>query len=81
MLINKTMKGVDPLPQTRVQLLSAAVVVTPYFLLTENLSGITLTPQKVLLLLTVGIVHTGLAYVLFLGQIPFLPASSASSCP
>ena len=50
----------------------------PYILLTEAISSLELTAKTVLLLLIVGIVHTGIAYVLYFGSIGKLSAQKAA---
>ena len=77
-LINKKMTPMDPLQQTSVQLLSAAVTVTPYVLLTAPGAGMTVTAASAMLVLFVGVVHTGFAYVLYFGQLRRLSAQTAA---
>ena len=48
----------------------------PYLLLTNGFSGIAFTPASLLLLLAVGILHTGLAYALYFGSMERLPLQS-----
>ena len=66
-IMNKKISGVDAYRKTTVQLLSAGTVMIPYLLLTGG-SGGGFSPAAVALLITVGIVHTGVAYVLFFGS-------------
>ncbi len=67
-IINKKIRGVDAYRKTTVQMLSAGMVMVPYLLLTGGFSTEGLTPAAVILLLAVGIVHTGIAYVLYFGS-------------
>lgn len=64
-LMNRKLGNVAAYDRTVVQLGAAAVVVLPYVLLTDGfgLGGLDLTGW--LLLITVGIVHTGLAYAMY----------------
>ena len=67
-ILNNKIRGVDPWQKTSVQLLSAGLVMVPYLLLTGGFGGEGFTPASVLLLLVVGVVHTGIAYVLYFGS-------------
>ena len=49
-------------------LLSAGLVMVPYLILTDGFSTGSFTPASVILILVVGIVHTGIAYVLYFGS-------------
>ena len=73
-LLNKRAGETPPVKRTMVQMAAAAVVLLPYVLLTEDLSALAPTPVGVGLLLVVGIIHTGLAYMLYFGSIGNLPA-------
>ena len=68
-IMNKKIRGIDAYRKTTVQMLSAGAVMIPYLLLTNGFSADSLTPEAVFLLLAVGIVHTGIAYVLYFGSI------------
>ena len=72
----KKIQGVDAYQRTTVQLLAAGIVMVPYLLLTDGFSGIAFTPASLLLLLAVGILHTGLAYALYFGSMERLPLQS-----
>jgi len=73
---NKKTQGVAAYQRTTVQLLAAGIVMLPYLLLTDGFSGMFFTPSTLLLLLVVGIVHTGLAYALYFGSMEGLPVQS-----
>jgi len=75
-LMNKKVQGVDAFEKTIVQLLSAALVMVPYLLITEDFSAIQLDLRTILLVLVVGIVHTGIAYVLYFGSMEGLKAQT-----
>ncbi|MCF0150705.1 MAG: EamA family transporter [Firmicutes bacterium] len=68
-MINKRMDQADPYEKTLVQLASAAVVMIPYLLLTEDLSAVSFDPKGWALLLLLGIFHTGFTYSLYFGCI------------
>ena len=67
-IINNTITGVDAYRKTMIQLASAAAIMIPYILLTEDLSQLVFSRAAVLMLLLVGIVHTGMAYAMYFGS-------------
>jgi len=73
--INKLCGGA-PYARTFVQLASAALVLLPYNLLTGGFSGLNPGLGGGIMLLLVGIVHTGFAYYLYFGSTDSLPAQS-----
>jgi len=77
-LLNKHMKDIPSYDMTVVQLFSASVTILPYTLLTEDISLEAFSPKAVVMLLIVGAVHTGLAYVLYFGSVKALPAQTAA---
>ncbi len=77
-LINKKMPPLSAYEKTVCQLSAAAVVVLPYTLMTGEWSEVTVTPVSVILLLTIGILHTGIAYALFFGSMERLPAQTVA---
>lgn len=62
--------------QTIVQLVASAVVLIPYLLLTENFTTLSINAGSLLLIGVLGIVHTGIAYMLFFGSMDELPAQT-----
>lgn len=77
-IMNKKITGVEAFQKTKIQLLSAGIVMIPYLLLTGGFSVGGITAPTVILLLTVGLVHTGIAYVLYFGSFDGLKAQSAA---
>lgn len=77
-IINKTLAGIGTYEKTIVQLLSAAVVIVPYFLLTEDLSALSFSASALVFVVIVGIVHTGIAYMLYFGSMDGLPAQAVA---
>lgn len=75
-LMNKKVQGIDAFEKTIVQLLSAALVMVPYLLLTEDFSAIRLETRTIWMVLVVGIVHTGIAYVMYFGSMEGLKAQT-----
>lgn len=77
-LLNKRITGLDPTQKTLFQFAVSALVLLPYVLLTELPLAAAPTPPAWLLLLLVGVVHTGLAYLLYFGAITRLPAQTVA---
>ena len=77
-LMNKQLGDVPAYDRTIVQLGSSAAVLLPYVLLTEDMGALTFTPGTIVLLLVVGIVHTGIAYALYFGSLMQLKSQTAA---
>lgn len=68
-MMNKKLKAISAYDKTIIQLGSAAIVLLPYTLLTENYSEIVFSPQTVIIITVMGIIHTGISYTLYFGSI------------
>lgn len=77
-LLNKRLRGLDTLETTFCQLLTAALVMLPYVLLGGHLEGCAPGPLGLALLLVVGVLHTGVVYILFFSAIGRLPAQTSA---
>ena len=77
-IVNRTLRDISAEDRTILQFAAAALVMLPYVLLTEDVRALRFTPQVTLLLLVVGVVHTGLAYVLYFGSIADVSAQTAA---
>lgn len=77
-LLNKKLTDISAYDRTVIQLGAAAVVLLPYVLLTENWSAVTLEPLTIILLLAVGVVHTGAAYAMYFGSMRELSAQTVA---
>lgn len=75
-VINKFIKNISAYDKTILQLASAAIVVTPYVFLTEDVSALTFAPLALVMLAVVGIIHTGIAYFLYFGSMDNLKAQT-----
>lgn len=75
-LLNKKIRDISPYDKTMMQLATASIVLLPYTFLTENLSVMILTPQTLLMLAVVGILHTGISYTLYFGSMKYLEAQT-----
>lgn len=64
-IMNKFVKGLTGIETTLVQLSFASLVLLPYILLTQKIQIFELDQKSMIYLVTMGIVHTGLAYLLY----------------
>lgn len=77
-IMNKRIAGIDAYQKTTIQLFSAGLVMIPYMLLKGGFGSEGFSMNTVILLLIVGIVHTGIAYVLYFGSMDGLKAQSVA---
>ena len=81
-IMNKRLSGINAYRKTTIQLMSAGLVMIPYLVLTGEFKpgadGGGFSAVTLLLLLIVGIVHTGIAYVLYFGSIDGLKAQTVA---
>lgn len=75
-LLNKKLPPIGAYEKTIVQLASAAIVVLPYCLATEDFSSMHPDGRAWVMLLIVGIIHTGVAYALYFGSMGNLSAQT-----
>lgn len=82
MILNKFMKGLTGLETTAAQLGVAAIILTPYTVLTaaEPFSAVWTSVSAVswILLVFIGIVHTGVGYLLYFSAMKKLPAQTVA---
>ena len=78
-LLTKRLTDISPYDVTLVQLGVAGLTVLPYTLLFESRSFTNGETSTVLLLITVCLLHTGVAYLLFFSSIKDLPAVTVAS--
>lgn len=77
-ITNKKMDRIPAYDRTIFQLGTATIVMVPYILLTEDIRTFVFTPLSVVLLLILGIFHTGICYALYFGAIEKLPAQTVA---
>ncbi|MGX8707075.1 MAG: EamA family transporter, partial [bacterium] len=77
-LMNKRITRASGLDRTVLQFAAAALVLTPYVLLTDGLPFGNMTGVGWACLLCVGLVHTTLAYVLYFSSLKALPGQEAA---
>jgi len=68
----------DSMRRTQFQFLFSTIVLLPYIIGTGDNSLTELTPVSIVLALILGIVHTGIAYTVFYGNIDKVPAQSVA---
>ena len=76
--LNKYLKDISAMDATIVQLATSALVLFPYILSTENLSEIAISPTGLILLLIVGILHTGFTYALYFESVRSLKGQTVA---
>ena len=78
MILNRKMSDIRASDKTVIQLFSASLVLLPYILATEDPTLWVFRPMTILLLLTAGILHTGIAYLLYFGAMGGLKAQTTA---
>ena len=77
-IINKKLPGIDPFEKTVIQLGASALALVPYLLLTGERIPTDLSLSAVMMLLVVGLVHTGIAYAMYFGSVDGLQAQTVA---
>ena len=77
-LMNKFMKGLSSMEATIAQLGIASAVLLPYILFTRTSAAVSISGLTVLLLLILGVIHTGLAFWLFFSSVQHLKAQAVA---
>lgn len=77
-LLNKGFREISGTDRTMAQLAASILALLPYVLLKGELTALSFAPRDLLILFTMGFVHTGLAYVLYFGAIAYVSAQTAS---
>lgn len=77
-ILNKKISDADAYQKTIIQLISAAVILIPYLIIIGDFKDIVFNASLVLLLLIVGIIHTGVVYALYFGSMSGLKAQTIS---
>lgn len=78
MLLNKFIKGVAGLHRTFIQFLSATVVLIPYVAIGDGFTLGSLNTSGWILLLVVGLVHTGITYCMYFSSLKELPGQEVA---
>ncbi len=77
-LINRHLGDISAYDKTIIQLGAATVVILPYTLLAEDIAIDAFTPKVILLLLLIGVVHTGISYAAYFGSVSALPTQTVA---
>ena len=79
-LMNKKITDINAYDKTIMQLGMGAIVLTPYVMLNKDIgtAALSMTPPLWALLLFVGLVHTGVAYVLYFDALKDLKAQTVA---
>ena len=77
-LINRTMKEISAYDSTLIQLLVAALVITPYNAIVGFGDVSSLDVKATIMLLVVGVVHTGFTYYLYFSSVKSLPGETVA---
>lgn len=77
-LLNKKIKDIVAYDKTIVQLGVAAFILLPYTFATEHMSELTFSPLMLIMLVLVGVMHTGVAYALYFGSMKNLRAQTVA---
>lgn len=77
-ILNKFLREITPYDKTILQLGIAAAVMLPYSFLTGDMSALTVTPTAIVMLLVVGVLHTGVTYAFYFGAIGYLKAQTVA---
>lgn len=78
MLMNKQLSEISALEKTIMQLGTSAVILLPYCFLTVGGSALTVDLKTILLLIILGVVHTGVAYALYFDAFDAIKAQTAA---
>ena len=75
-ILNKQIRAEDLFGRTVIQLFSAGIILLPYLIFSGQLRSVSMGPTDIILLLTMGIIHTCVAYLLYFASINYLDANS-----
>ena len=77
-LMNKFVRDLSPVETTLIQMMSAAIVMVPYVLITENVGEFVFDRKSVVVTIIVGIIHTGIVYMLYFASMQKIPAQTTA---
>ena len=75
-ILNKMLRVEDAYSKTIVQLLCASLVLLPFLIGTEKWTAVPMNGFMIVMILIVGLLHTGIAYALYFGSMKNLKAGS-----
>lgn len=77
-LMNKQIRELGSYDKTIFQLGISTLVLLPYCFATQDMGDLRLSPYIVLMLLLVGIIHTGVSYCLYFGSMEAIPGQTVA---
>lgn len=77
-IFNKKLSDISAYEKTTLQLLFASLAALPYVILSTDFNKISFSAVQILLLVVVGVFHTGFAYTIYFGSINRIKAQSAA---
>lgn len=77
-LTNKKITGINSYDKTIIQLAASAIILLPYVLIKEKPDFSTLHFSSIIMILIVGIVHTGIAYAFYFGSLEHMAAQKVA---
>lgn len=75
-ILNKHIRHVNGIERSIVQLTVSALAIIPYITLTTTIDTTFLTLPNITVLLIVGVIHTGLVYLMFFSALEYLPGQT-----
>lgn len=76
-LLNRRFKNIKDLDKTIIQLAFSAITVLPYMVINSSIPT-SLDSTSIIILILLGIVHTGIAYILYFSSIDTLPVEEVA---
>ena len=77
-IMNKKLGEISAYDKTMTQLLAASLVILPYSLLRGEFSSFDIGAIPLLLLIVVGVIHTGVAYAMYFGSMNNISAQTVA---
>ncbi len=77
-ICNKKIHGVQPLVKSMIQLFVSALIVLPYVIYRDGGQTLQLDTRSIFLVVILGIVHTGIAYLLYFSSMEHLPIQTVA---
>ena len=77
-ILNKFLGDITGMERTLLQFISAAAVLLPYLICSGGFSITGIDPKGAFLLITVGILHTGVTYLIYFSSIAAIPGQEAA---
>ena len=75
-LINKYMKDISPVDTTIMQMALVSLIMLPYSAATGAFGAVSITAAGIICLLILGVLHTGIGYIIYFDAVNKLPAQT-----